>query len=110
VTENCFPDKPDGSFQCSDDGLNRVYEAARRTTRFVTLECVMDSAERERNAMIGPDAYWPLKSLFPMFGDTSVLRRTIQSGADRVDDPERTRSGDRGDGANRLPDAPLLFL
>lgn len=90
LTEFRFAAEPKGSFQCSDDDLNRVYEAARRTAMLVTLDAYMDCPHRERNAMYAIEAYWALMAVFPMFGDTSVSRRSVIYGADSVDDPERT--------------------
>jgi hypothetical protein len=42
------------------------------------------------NAMYAIEAYWAEMAVFPMFGDTSVSRRSVIYGADSVDDPERT--------------------
>ncbi len=89
LTEFRFAAEPKGNFRCSDEQLNRVYDAARRTAALVTLDAYMDCPHRERNAMYSVEAYWMLKAVYPMFGDTSVSRRSVVYGADSVEDPER---------------------
>jgi alpha-L-rhamnosidase len=90
VTEFRFAAEPKGDFACSDDGVNRVYQAARWTAALNTLDSYMDCPHRERNAMYGVEGYWMQKAVYPMFGDTSVSRRAIGHGADSVSDPEGT--------------------
>lgn len=89
VTEFRFADEAKGSFRCSDEQLNRIYDTARRTAMLTTLDAYMDCPHRERNAMYGLEAYWMLNGVYPMFGDTSVSRRAVIYGADSVDDPDR---------------------
>ncbi len=40
--------------------------------------------------MYGVEGYWMQKAVYPMFGDTSVSRRSILSATDSVTDPEGT--------------------
>ena len=82
LTEFRFAAEPKGNFRCSDEQLNRVYDAARRTAMLVTLDAYMDCPHRERNAMYASEAYSMLKAVYPMFGDTSVSRRSILYGVD----------------------------
>jgi hypothetical protein len=89
LTEFRFAAEPKGNFRCSDEQLNRVYDAARRTAMLVTLDAYMDCPHRERNAMYASEAYSALKAVYPMFGDTSVSRRSILYGVDSREDPER---------------------
>ena len=89
-TEFRFPTPPNGDFSCSDDGINRVYQAARWTAALNTIDAYVDCPHRERNGMYSVEAYWMLKAVYPMFGDTSVSRRSVGYGADSADDPERT--------------------
>ncbi len=89
LTEYRFAAEPKGNFRCSDEQLNRVYDAARRTAMLVTLDAYMDCPHRERNAMYSSEAYSALKAVYPMFGDTSVSRRSILYGVDSLEDPER---------------------
>lgn len=90
LTEFRFAAEPKGSFRCSDEAVNRIYDAARRTAMLTMLDAYMDCPHRERNAMYTLEAYWMLKGVYPMFGDTSVSRRSVIYGADSVDDPDRT--------------------
>ena len=89
LTEFRFVAEPKGNFRCSDEQLNRVYDAARRTAMLVTLDAYMDCPHRERNAMYASEAYSDLKAVYPMFGDTSVSRRSILYGVESMEDPER---------------------
>jgi hypothetical protein len=89
LTEFRFAAEPKGNFRCSDEQLNRVYDAARRTAMLVTLDAYMDCPHRERNAMYASEAYSDLKAVYPMFGDTSVSRRSVLYGVESMEDPER---------------------
>lgn len=89
LNEFRFVAEPKGDFRCSDDQLNHIYDAARRTAMLVTLDAFMDCPHRERNAMFSVEAYWTEKAVFPCFGDTSVSRRSVIYGADSVNDPDR---------------------
>ncbi len=90
VTEFRFAAEPKGDFVCSDAEINRIYQAARWTAALNTLDAYMDCPHRERNAMYGVEGYWMQKAVYPMFGDTSVSRRSILSATDSVTDPEGT--------------------
>jgi alpha-L-rhamnosidase len=90
VTEFRFAAEPKGDFACSDPEINRIYQAARWTAAMNTLDAYMDCPHRERNAMYGVEGYWMQKAVYPMFGDTSVSRRSILYGADSATDPEGT--------------------
>ena len=89
LTEFRFNAEAKGGFRCSDEQINRIYDAAARTAMLVTLDAYMDCPHRERNAMYSVEAYWMEKAVYPMFGDTSVSRRSVIYGADGVEDPER---------------------
>ena len=89
LTEFHFVAESKGSFRCSDDQLNSVYDAARRTAMLCTLDAFMDCPHRERCSCPSVEGYWTQKAVFSMFGDTSVSRRSIIYGADSVDDAER---------------------
>jgi alpha-L-rhamnosidase len=90
LTEFHFPLEPKGEFVSSDEALNRVYQATRWTAALNTLDAYMDCPHRERNAMYGVEGYWMQKAVYPMFGDTSVSRRSILSAIDSMTDPEGT--------------------
>lgn len=90
LTEFRFSTEPKGDFVCSDDGINRVYQAARWTAALNTLDAYMDCPHRERNAMYGVEGYWMQKAVYPMFGDTSVSRHAVLGAVDGMNDPEWT--------------------
>lgn len=89
VTEFRFVAEPKGDFICSDEDLNRVYQAAKWTTALNTLDAFMDCPHRERNANYGIEAHWAQKAVYSLFGDSSIMRRSIGYGADSVHDPHR---------------------
>lgn len=89
MIEYHFAGEQKGNFRCSDDQLNLIYRATRHTSAMVTLDAYMDTPNRERNAMYGLEAYTTLRSLYPMFGDTSVSRRAVLNGVASVNVPER---------------------
>jgi len=90
LTEFRFGAEPKGDFVSSDADLNRIYQAARWTAALNTLDAYMDCPHRERNAMYGVEGYWMQKAVYPMFGDTSVSRRSIVWAVDSLADPEGT--------------------
>lgn len=90
LTEFRFGAEPKGDFVSSDEDLNRVYRAARWTAALNTLDAYMDCPHRERNAMYGVEGYWMQKAVYPMYGDTSVSRRSILAAVASMADPEGT--------------------
>ncbi len=90
LTEFRFAAEPKGDFVSSDEQLNRIYQAARWTAALNTLDSYMDCPHRERNAMYGVEGYWMQKAVYPLFGDTSVSRRSILQAVDNLTDPEGT--------------------
>lgn len=89
LTEFRFDALAKGDFRCSDDELNRIYKAARRTSMLCTLDSFMDCPSRERGGWFH-DSYWAARGAFALFGDTSVNRRMVRQGAEsqgRLDPP-----------------------
>ena len=78
IIEYTTPDTQNGSFQCSDDDINRLYEAARRTLRLNTLDIFMDCPERERGGWLC-DSLWTARAFRMMMGDASVERAFIEN-------------------------------
>ncbi|MBO4326985.1 MAG: hypothetical protein J5950_06915 [Clostridia bacterium] len=72
------PDTQLGSFQCSDDDVNRLYEAARRTLRLNTLDIFMDCPERERGGWLC-DSLWTARAFKMMMGNADVEREFIRN-------------------------------
>ncbi|OUP80907.1 hypothetical protein B5F07_19305 [Lachnoclostridium sp. An169] len=73
-----YPDTEKYDFRCSDNDLNRIYDAARRTLRLNTLDIFMDCPERERGGWLC-DSYFTARGAWQMFGDLSVERDFIEN-------------------------------
>ena len=67
-----------GTFLCSDEDLNRIYEAARRTLLLNTLDIFMDCPDRERGGWLC-DSLWTGRAAALMLGDSSVERAMIEN-------------------------------
>lgn len=74
LTEYRFAAPMKGDFTCSDDGLNLIFKAARRTAMLNTVDTFMDCPSRERGAWLH-DSYYTARAVYAMFGDLSVNRR-----------------------------------
>ncbi len=53
VRENIYPWQPGASFQCSDEDLNRIYEAGIRTVQLNSHDAFIDCPTREQRAWVG---------------------------------------------------------
>ncbi len=73
-----YPDLGQGAFQCSDDDVNRLYEAARRTLLLNTLDIFMDCPERERGGWLC-DSLWTARAARIMLGDQKVERAFLEN-------------------------------
>lgn len=67
-----------GTFLSSDEDLNRIYEAARRTLLLNTLDIFMDCPDRERGGWLC-DSLWTGRAAALMLGDPSVERAMIEN-------------------------------
>ena len=72
-----YPDLQQGSFHCSDEGLNRLYEAARRTLQINTLDLFMDCADRERGGWLC-DSLWTARAARMMYGDEQAEKAMLE--------------------------------
>ncbi len=99
-----------GSFECSDERLNRVWRVARETQRNCMFDAYVDCPWREQ-AMWWGDARVQSRVTLHAFGDTSLLERGIRLVA----------RSQQGDGAlhahppadipgHRLPDFMLTWV
>jgi len=77
ISYTCF-DMQRGSFQCSDEDTNRLYEAARLTLQLNTLDIFMDCPDRERGGWLC-DSFWTARAAKMMFGDTRVERAMLEN-------------------------------
>lgn len=65
-----------GSFRCSDERVNRVFETAVRTLRLCMQDYVWDGIKRDRLVWQG-DMHPELMGALSVFGDTEVFRRSL---------------------------------
>jgi hypothetical protein len=72
------PDTNGGSFLCSDENVNRIYEAAKRTLIMNTLDVFMDCPDRERSGWLC-DSLWTARAARMMLADSSVERAMIEN-------------------------------
>ncbi len=78
VIDYSTPDTEAGAFQCSNDDINRLYEAARRTLKLNTLDIFMDCPERERGGWLC-DSLWTARAFSMFMGNTDVERAFIEN-------------------------------
>lgn len=73
-----YPDLHQGAFCCSDEDINRLYNAARHTLLLNTLDIFMDCPERERGGWLC-DSLWTARGADLMLGDTRVEKAFIEN-------------------------------
>ncbi len=78
VREYAYPDRPLASFRCSDEDLNRLFEASYQTMRLNTLDIFMDCPDRERGGWLC-DSLWTARAAALLLGDHSVERAHIEN-------------------------------
>ncbi len=78
IIDYSAPDNGNGSFLCSDEDVNRLYEAARLTLKLNTLDIFMDCPERERGGWLC-DSLWTARAFRHMKGDCSVEKAFIEN-------------------------------
>lgn len=66
-----IPDTREGFFTCSDEDVNRLYRAARKTLLLNTLDIFMDCPDRERGGWLC-DSFWTARACALLLGDTAV--------------------------------------
>lgn len=81
-----YPDLREGYFMCSDDNVNRLYHAARKTLLLNTLDIFMDCPDRERGGWLC-DSFWTARAAAIMLGDTAVEKAFIENFL--LTDPDR---------------------
>jgi hypothetical protein len=73
-----YPFTMNGEFRCSDEMLNRIHDACRRTQAICSLDAYMDTPWREQAQWWG-DARIQAKNTFFLDGDSRLLARGIRS-------------------------------
>ena len=72
-----YPVKYRGSFTCSDELLNKVWDTARWTMRCCMLDSYVDCPDREQGQWMG-DALVEEEVNFYSFGDAKLMRRMLR--------------------------------
>jgi len=78
----CYPITVEGSFECSDSVLNKIYEVGRHTARICRQSLHLDSPTHQEN--LGCTGDYFIESLidYYLFGDTRLTRFDIVRTAD----------------------------
>jgi len=72
-----YADLPDkGSFRCSDETINKIYETAKYTLHLATREFFIDGIKRDRWVWSG-DAYQSYLMNYYLMNDNETVKRTI---------------------------------
>lgn len=78
VLDDAYPDEHLSSFLCSDDNVNRLYGAAKKTLLLNTLDIFMDCPERERGGWLC-DSLWTGRAAALMLSDARVEREFLEN-------------------------------
>ena len=78
VLDDAYPDEHRTSFACSNDDVNRLYGAAKKTLLLNTLDIFMDCPERERGGWLC-DSLWTARAADLMLSDTRVEREFLEN-------------------------------
>ncbi len=78
MLDYAYPDEMRSGFQCSDDNINRLYNAAKKTLILNTMDIFMDCPERERGGWLC-DSLWTARAAQMMLSDTRVEKEFIQN-------------------------------
>ena len=78
ILEDSYPDEKRVSFLCSDDNINRLYKAAKKTLLLNTLDIFMDCPERERGGWLC-DSLWTGRAASLLLSDNRVEREYLEN-------------------------------
>lgn len=78
ILDDAYPDEHRTSFLCSDDDVNRLYKAAKKTLLLNTLDIFMDCPERERGGWLC-DSLWTARAAAMMLSDSRVEREFLEN-------------------------------
>ncbi len=76
-----------GSFECSDEKLNRIWNTAAYTVHLNMQEYLWDGVKRDRLVWIG-DMYTEVKTILSVFGNQPIIRRSLDLIAGRTPNGE----------------------
>jgi hypothetical protein len=69
-----------GSFRCSDERLNRVFDTAVRTVHLCCQDYIWDGIKRDRLVWMG-DTHPETKAILTVFGDADIIPATLDYAA-----------------------------
>lgn len=78
MLDDAYPDEHRATFLCSDDQINHLYQAARRTLLDNTLDIFMDCPDRERGGWLC-DSLWTSRAAALMLSDTRVEKEFLEN-------------------------------
>ena len=78
ILEDSYPDEGRATFLCSDDNINRLYKAAKKTLLLNTLDIFMDCPERERGGWLC-DSLWTGRAASLLLADNRVEREYLEN-------------------------------
>lgn len=78
VLDYAYPDEHRTGFSCSDENINRLYAAAKKTLLLNTLDIFMDCPERERGGWLC-DSLWTARAAALMLADPRVEREFLEN-------------------------------
>lgn len=78
ILDYAYPDAHRATFVCSDDNVNRLYAAAKRTLILNTQDIFMDCPERERGGWLC-DSLWTARAASLLLSDNAVEREHLEN-------------------------------
>ena len=78
ILDDAYPDEHRASFLCSDENVNRIYNAAKKTLLLNTLDIFMDCPERERGGWLC-DSLWTARAAALLLSDNRVEREYLEN-------------------------------
>ncbi len=78
ILDDSYPDEHRATFLCSDENVNRLYNAAKLTLRLNTRDIFMDCPERERGGWLC-DSLWTARAAALLLADTRVEREFLEN-------------------------------
>ncbi len=78
LLDDSYPDEHRATFRCSDENVNRLYDAAKLTLRLNTRDIFMDCPERERGGWLC-DSLWTARAAALLLADPRVEREFLEN-------------------------------
>lgn len=78
ILDDSYPDEHRSSFLCSNDNINRLFGAAKKTLLLNTLDIFMDCPERERGGWLC-DSLWTARAAALLLSDNRVEREFLEN-------------------------------